>query len=112
VKIRYDGKLVGNNARYKYRTHKVLTAEYKQFKEDLGWLLKAECKGQECNDKDDFIVRITFNSKHDIDGLAKGILDSAEGIVYKNDRQVKKLDIEKTEIINHKLIVEIEKKYL
>lgn len=108
--VRYDGKLVGNNRRYKYRGQRMLSPEYKKFKEDLGWLFKAE--HPTVNDKDNFVVRIWFNSKHDVDALPKCILDSAEGIVYANDRQVKKLEIEKTELIKHKLIVEIQKKYL
>ena len=100
--IKYDGKIVGNNQRYKYRGKKIYTVAYKAFKDEIGWLARVQtnevCAGE-------LFVDILYNSKHDVDNIAKGILDGLENIVFDNDRQVKKLTIQRTKDIDHTLLV-------
>lgn len=83
--INFQGQIVGNNKRYKYRTQKVLSDEYKAFKIHLGWLAKQQ--RPKLDEVNEFILDLRYNSKHDIDAF-KGVLDAFEGIIYKNDRQV------------------------
>lgn len=103
--IEYNGNLVGNNKRYAYRGKKILSEEYKAFKDSLGWLFKAN--KPILDDTNLFSVIIEYNSRHDIDALLKAILDSAEGIVYSNDKQVDNLYVRKNKELDCKLRVEI-----
>lgn len=42
-------------------------------------------------------VSLTFcNTRADVDGCVKPVLDALQGILFENDRQVKKLDVTKT----------------
>ena len=86
--IIFKGKIVGTNKRYKYRTSKILSDEYKEFKEQLGWLAKAARESYEVNADGFFFVDIRYHSRHDTDGFLKGLFDSFEGIIYKNDKQI------------------------
>ena len=103
ISIKYDGILCGTNRRYAYRGSKILSQEYKDFKVDLGWLFKAQTT--EVDPKGRFSCEIEYNSRHDVDALLKAILDSAEGIVYKNDRQVDTLTVSKNKDLDCKLKV-------
>jgi len=105
IQIIYNDELCGTNKRYAYRGSKVLSDEYRTFKDSLGWLFKAQTT--EVDLKNTFSCKIEYNSRHDIDALLKAILDSAEGIVYKNDRQVTELSVSKNKDLECKLKVKL-----
>lgn len=97
-RIEYTGKIIGNNQRYAYRTKKINSKEYIDFKNYIGWI----CKDQNKNEKlieNKVEFSLFYNSNLDIDNMLKGIFDSLEGIVYNNDRQIKRLRIEESKQI-------------
>lgn len=104
--IKYNGKIVGNNQRYKYRGKKIYTVAYKAFKDELGWIARSQTNEVSAGE---LFVDILYNSRHDVDNIAKGILDGLENIVFDNDRQVKKLNIERVKNIDHTLIIYVYK---
>lgn len=63
--------------------------EVKQYKHDLGWLVKAA--GVRCIDGDAMVAVVCFiyRAKGDVDNYAKVLLDSLQGVFYENDRQVR-----------------------
>lgn len=102
VRLEYCGNLVSINKRYiiSRRTRSlILSKEYREFLKKLHETFKMQAKLcdiiLDCKSK--FRVEIEINEKHrnDIDSIVKPLLDSLEGVIYKNDRQVKSLSIEK-----------------
>ena len=92
-KLTYEGKIIGNNQRYAYRSKKINTQVYENFKTEIGWLCKQQNKNKPMLDGKVEIM-LLYNSGLDIDNLMKGILDGIQGIVYKNDSQIKRARIE------------------
>lgn len=92
-KIEYKGIIVGNNQRYAYKSKKINSEKYNSFKKEIYYL----CKDQNKNNKilkDKVEILILYNSTLDIDNIFKGIFDAIEGLVYNNDRQIKKLRVD------------------
>jgi len=92
-KLTYEGKIIGNNQRYAYRSKKINTQVYENFKTEIGWLCKQQNKNKPMLEGKVEIM-LLYNSGLDIDNLMKGILDGLQGIVYKNDSQIKRARIE------------------
>ena len=94
IRIEYNGDIPRTNQRY-YKNFS-LRPEYRDAKERLGWQAKLVMQGKEplkCPVK----VYIELSNqlvRGDIDSSSKAVLDALEGIVYLNDKQVKKLTIE------------------
>lgn len=104
ITIKYNGKLPRTNQRY-YKNFS-LTKQYREAKETLQWAAKIDGKGKvfDC----DVFCSIWLNSKTykgDIDGCLKGILDAMNGIIYKDDKQIKNLSISKMKIDYDLIIV-------
>jgi Holliday junction resolvase RusA-like endonuclease len=94
ITIEYNGSIPRVNQRY-YKNFS-LRPEYREAKERLAWSAKIAMKGQEPF-KCPISVDIQLDSKTvrgDIDSPIKGILDSFQGILYNNDKQIKRLTIE------------------
>ena len=100
-RIDYKGELVPAAVRYGkgsfYRTK-----DYREAREALGWHYKAACHG-EC--RDDRLYKVVVEifepgaknrlkwRRADIDNYIKPILDSATGIIWKDDVQVTELKV-------------------
>ena len=92
-KLTYEGLIKGTNQKSKGVSQKVNAEEYENFKTYIGWL----CKKQNRNKpmlEGKVEIMLLYNSGLDIDNLMKGILDGLQGIVYKNDSQIKRARIE------------------
>ena len=92
-KLTYEGLIKGTNQKSKGVSQKVNAEEYENFKTYIGWL----CKKQNRNEpiiEGKVEIMLLYNSGLDIDNLMKGILDGLQGIVYKNDSQIKRARIE------------------
>ena len=71
-----------------------MPAEYQKYKEMIGALVKSKVQGTPLTDN--LKLQITFRRKYradsrrfgDIDNLVKGVLDSCNGILFKDDSQV------------------------
>lgn len=55
------------------------------------------------------IVGSNYTKKPDVDNIAKAILDSLNGLPYKDDNQVSELIVKKKYGLENKIIVELEK---
>lgn len=58
--------------------------------------------------KEELIDKIDYTKKPDADNIAKAILDSLNGLVYKDDSQVSELLVQKDYGTENKIIVELE----
>ena len=58
--------------------------------------------------KEELLFKIDYTKKPDADNVAKAILDSLNGLVYKDDSQVSALLVLKNYGIKNKIIVELE----
>jgi len=74
-----------------------MTNEGKALKEAYQWEAKTRWKRPLFDGEIEIRVRLYFktNRKHDIDNYNKLWMDALNGIVYKDDNQIKKLTIEK-----------------
>lgn len=71
-----------------------MTKEGKEAKEAIQWIAKTKCK--KCL-KGDVEIRITYyfeKNNRDLLGSSKCMMDAMQGIVYENDRQIKKASLE------------------
>jgi len=103
----FKGDVCPLNNKYAYRTNKYLSKRYRVCKAGIGWTAKIAMKNRPLF-QGNLKVRICFWGRGDIDAYNKVILDSMEGIVYENDRQI----IEQTTIKSkgkNKLEVMVEK---
>lgn len=118
IQLEYRGNLISGNHRNKMtRTGKVYPSkEYKEFKNAfLNKLIVNADNGMKSaylyfyglkngffnNEKLKVLITI-FHNRMDLDGSLKCIFDSLQGIAYKNDNQIKKIE---AEIVKHKTIV-------
>ena len=58
--------------------------------------------------KEELLFKINYTKKPDADNIAKAVLDSLNGLVYKDDSQVTALLVLKDYGIENKVIVELE----
>lgn len=58
--------------------------------------------------KEELIDKIDYTKKPDADNIAKAILDSLNGLAYKDDSQVSELLVQKDYGTENKIIVELE----
>lgn len=106
--IYYHGKPVSINKRY-YKNFS-LTNEYRTFKEELGLYARQIVRGIKIFTKP-LCVEITVYYKGrepDIDAYIKPILDSLQGIVYKNDKQIIRLVVVKQKSTEDKVSIYID----
>ena len=90
-----------------------MPAEYVEYKAAIGLAVKSKCKTPTT---DNLKLQITFRRKYkitsrrfgDIDNLVKGVLDSCNGILFKDDSQVVSLTAEKVESALVGIDIEIE----
>lgn len=70
---------------------RVLIPAAKQFKEEVGWLVKSLWRGEPSKNEFRADLSFTFPDKRrrDVFNYEKALMDSMEGIVYEDDRQVK-----------------------
>ena len=99
--IHHEGEVCSATLR-RAKYHLYRPANYKSYREFLGWLFKSAYDG-ELNDGRLYRVDIEifhYSTQHirgqhkgDIDNLTKPILDSATGIIWKDDSQVGELHV-------------------
>ena len=73
--------------------HGVLSTRYRDFKELVQWSIVQALGCSPVPLEGDVAVKIKFympSRRNDLDNLYKGLLDACEGLLYKNDNQVKK----------------------
>lgn len=77
-----------------YTGRRFLTKTGRATKESNSWEIKTQWKGEPLTDNVSLNILFYFKDKRkDIDGCLKAILDSLEGIVYLNDRQITELHV-------------------
>lgn len=79
-----------------YKGRKILTDFGRETKEAYAKEIAMYYKQKDLIEKDDVELSIIFyfsSKRPDIDGCLKALLDSMQGIVYKNDRQISDLHV-------------------
>jgi crossover junction endodeoxyribonuclease RusA len=72
---------------------------YLAYKQHVGWIAKLAKIKQLQGDVEVYSVAYLFGKREpDVDNLAKAFLDSLNGIAWVDDRQVRKLTIEKRKV--------------
>jgi Holliday junction resolvase RusA-like endonuclease len=101
IKIEGKGELTSVNERYTWNFH--LSNKYVKCKKYIRQLAEVYLMDAENKEiyriydlyKSDVWVEIRFGKmRADIDAYIKPLLDALQGVVYENDRQVKKLSVE------------------
>lgn len=74
-----------------------MTKSCKELKEDYMWQAQSQWKDEVLADEIEIDVRIYFGDKRvrDVDNFNKLWMDALTGIVYEDDKQIKRLSIEK-----------------
>lgn len=98
IEIIFTGKLCTVNQRYNKNFS--LTDEYRIFKYLLGEAAKKAARKARHTiyPKESILycsIWFSFNREKDIDSIVKPVLDSLQGIIYENDKSIKRLFIEK-----------------
>ena len=109
ILIEYNGDICPVNQKYCSRNF-VLSARYRNFKTNLGWVAKQNYSGKLLTG--DLAVKIQFwyPKTMDIDAPIKPIFDALNNVVWEDDKQIKKLSVEKNKGDSYKLIIIIEAK--
>ena len=117
--------------RYSARTHRMYTpTKTSSFEEKVQWAFKSKyniksepsikpfkakiiaifkpAESLSKKKKEELLFKIKYTKKPDADNIAKAILDSLNGLVYKDDSQVSALLVLKDYGIENKVIVELE----
>lgn len=100
-KIVLTGETKSTNTIYKITSkpfpHIYLTAKGKVLKEEYHWEMLSQFKGRPFTEKVKVEIHFYIGNKrkHDLDNLNKLILDSAEGVLFENDNQIHRLELEK-----------------
>lgn len=116
--------------RFNTRTHTTYTPQRtKDFEEKVVWAFKGKYNIDQEASYNPFRAKITaiyrppvntskkkvaeldgqaYTKKPDVDNIAKAILDSLNGLVYKDDNQVTELIIKKEYGLENKILVELE----
>ena len=94
--IKYKGDLCPINQKYLSRRF-VLSKRYRECKESIAWSIKKGAQGNlERLTGNVSIKLITFYPRqHDVDCFIKVILDSMNGLVFDDDKQVVKIEVVK-----------------
>ena len=73
-----------------------LSAKFKAFESHIAWEAKSQYKGRVLEGSLMVYLKAYFKDKRhcDASNLFKGVLDSLQGVIYKNDRQIKKATVE------------------
>ena len=73
-----------------------LSDKFKAFENDVAWAAKAQYKGKALECDLEVYLKAYFKDKRHCDAtnLFKGVLDSLQGIIYLNDRQIKRAGVE------------------
>ncbi|MBD1373738.1 RusA family crossover junction endodeoxyribonuclease [Hazenella sp. IB182357] len=81
----------------KYVDHQA--ERYLEYKSHVGWIAKKARMTRLTGDVEVIAIAYLFGKREiDADNLAKSMLDSLNGIAYVDDRQVRKLTIEKVKV--------------
>lgn len=117
--------------RYSARTHRMYTpTKTSSFEEKVQWAFKSKyniksepsikpfkakiiaifkpAESLSKKKKEELLFKIKYTKRPDADNIAKAILDSLNGLVYKDDSQVSALLVLKDYGIENKVIVELE----
>ena len=117
--------------RYSSKTHRMYTpTKTSTFEEKVKWAFKSKYniatelsvnpfkakivavfeppKSLSKKKKEELLYSINYTKKPDVDNIAKAILDSLNGLAYKDDSQVSKLLVLKDYGIENKILVELE----
>ena len=98
VKIRFPFRCISkDNEKIQNKAGRYfLSKKFKDFERAVKWVASTQAKGEPFTGDLKVNVRFSFtNKKHgDLLNLPKGLMDSLEGILYANDRQIKKASIE------------------
>ena len=92
AKINYEYDLCPINQRYLSRKF-ILSKRYREAKEKIAWVCKSQYRGEMIEGEISVDLVISYPRKIDIDSMVKVILDSMQGIIFKNDSQIFKLAI-------------------
>ena len=95
MKITIPGKPRGKERPRFSRTGKVYTpCNTRTYESIVGWHAKAAMQGKPYEGDVEISIRLYYDTlrKPDIDNVCKALLDSMQGIVYKNDSQITKLE--------------------
>lgn len=70
-----------------------LSAKFKAFEKQIGWLAKSQYKGEIITTPIEVCINAYYKNKRHCDcgNLPKSAMDSLQGIVFKNDNQIKKM---------------------
>jgi len=73
-----------------------LSEEYKAFENHIRWDTKSQYKGKILKGDLEIYLKAYFKDKRhcDITNLFKGTMDALQGIVFENDRQIKRATVE------------------
>lgn len=108
ITLTYKGKLCSVNNRY-YRNFS-LKKQYKEFKECLSWEAKIQMQGKyafKCPIRCE--IYILYKGRNpDIDNYLKPILDSMNGIVYEDDKQIERLIVYKSKSNYQGVVIKID----
>lgn len=117
--------------RYSSKTHRIYTpTKTSTFEEKVKWAFKSKyniqtelsnkpfkakiiavfepSKSLSKKKKEELLYQVNYTKKPDVDNIAKIILDSLNGLAYKDDSQVSALLVLKDYGIENKIIVELE----
>lgn len=99
MKITLTGNPLSTNSIYKRNGRTIYMSKAgKAMKESYQWQAKMQWKGYKClTEPLEIGVRLYFGDKrvHDIDNYNKLVLDSLTEIVWDDDRQIRKMTLEK-----------------
>jgi crossover junction endodeoxyribonuclease RusA len=102
MKIILQGNPLSNQHIYQYVCtgkfpRMYMTDKGKKLKENYQWQIKSQWKGKVLKEDIEIKVDLYFKDKRrrDIDNYGKILLDSLEGIIVEDDKQIKKMTITK-----------------
>jgi len=103
IKIALDGNPLSTQHIYRYFCRGgfagfYMTKEGKEMKQKYWWEIKGQYNGKVLTEDCEVKIDLFFSSRRrfDIDNFNKLILDSLEGIVLEDDKQIQKLTITKS----------------
>lgn len=112
MKITLCGNPISTNELYRRHGHIIyMSNKGKRMKESYQWQAKTQCRGFKCLTEPFKVgIKLYFgdNRRRDIDNYNKILLDSLSGIIWKDDRQIQKMSIEKfVDLENPRIEIEV-----